>query len=305
MNTEATPVLILGGTGHYGSRISKSLLAKGEAVRVLTRNPDRAREILGNTPDIISGDITSAESVRTALDNAKAVIICVSAMSWANIKRIRQIERDGVLSVLEEAKTAGVNRVVYTSGYEIREDFLVQMKMREFGEIKLEIEATLANSDLNWTILGCAPSMELFFAFLRKSRMTVPGGGPPALPTISPDDIGELAAQAVLRHDLQGQRFRMTGPEALSFPAAARQISKVTGNDIKVLKIPLLPFKLASIITRPVNPFIRHLYWSIKLLNNFPQDLADGVPRDHALLRDTFDYTPTTFEMEIRKRFNL
>ena len=305
MDTESNPVLVLGGSGHYGARIVRSLLGKGEAVRVLTRNRAGARAILGNGPEIVTGDITSKESVIAALKPAKAIVICISAMSWKSIKRIRQIERDGVLTVLDEVQKAGISRVVYFSGYEIREDLLAQLHMEKFGEIKLEIEAALAKPDLNWTILGCAPSMELFFAFLRRGKMTVPGGGPPALPTISPDDVGEIAAQAVLRMDLGSKRFCMTGPEALSFPEAAGRISELTGHPIKFIKIPLALFKLAALVTRPINPFIQYLYWSVKLLNNFPQDLAARVPQDHALLRETFDYTPVTFEMEIQKRFAL
>ena len=240
-----------------------------------------------------------------ALKQAKGIVICISALNWKSIKRIRQIERDAVLAVLEEAKRAGLSRIVYLSGYELREDLLAQLHLEKFGEIKLEIEAALAGSDLNWTILGCAPSMELFFAFLRKEKMTVPGGGPPGLPTISPDDVGEIAAQAVLRMDLGGKRYRLTGPEALSFPEAARRISEMTGSPIKVVKLPLGLFKLAALVTRPFNPFIQWLYWSVKLLNHFPGDLAARVPQDHALLRETFDYTPVTFEAEIRKRFSL
>ncbi|MEE9466431.1 MAG: NAD(P)H-binding protein [Candidatus Neomarinimicrobiota bacterium] len=305
MNTESKPILVLGGTGHYGSRIVKSLLAQGVAVRVLTRNRAGAEAILGTRPELVIGDITSRDTVITALEQVRAVIICISAMSWKSIKFIRQIERDAVLAVIEEAARAGVSRVVYTSGYEIRPDFLARLRIQKFGEIKLEIEAALAGSGLNWTILGCAPSMELFFAFLRKGRMTVPGGGPPAVPTISRIDVGEIAAQAAIRTDLGGKRFRLTGPEALSFPEAARRISEMTDEPIRFQKIPLFPMKLAALITRPVNPFIQYIYWSVKMLNHFPQDLAAQVPQDHALLRETFTYSPTTFEMEIKRRFDL
>ena len=119
--------------------------------------------------------------------------------------------------------------------------------------------------------------------------MIVPGGGPPALPTISSHDVGEIAAQAVLRNDLQGRRFRLPGPEALSFPEAARRISSLTRNPVRFMKIPLLPLRIASLLILPVNPFLRYVYWSLKLLNHFPPDIAAEVPRDHQLLRETFD----------------
>jgi uncharacterized protein YbjT (DUF2867 family) len=302
-NMENKPILVLGGTGHYGKHIVRSLLEKGEPVRVLSRNAVKARKILGDGVEIIEGDITSRESVVESLNGVRAIVISVSAFTPKLIRKLKLIERDSVLMVLEEAQKAGVSRVVYISVYEIREDLLRELNIQlGIAWIKLEIEAALAKSDFNWTVLGVAPSMEIFFAMTRGDTMMVPGGGPPALPTVSPVDVGEITAQTVLRGDLKGKRFRVTGPEAISFPEAAKRISNVTGKTIKFRKIPLFPLKIASVLIWPFNPFLRHLLEFIKLMNNFPQDVVAKVPEDHQLLVKTFSYTPTTFEMEVRRR---
>ncbi|AKI97673.1 SDR family oxidoreductase [Kosmotoga pacifica] len=305
-NTGNKPILVLGGTGHYGRYIVRSLLEKGEPVRVLSRNAANARKILGDGPKIIEGDITSRESVVESLNGVKAVVISVSAFTPKLIRKLKLIERDSVLMVMEEAQKAGVSRLVYISVYDIREDLLRKLNI-QFGsaQIKLEIEAALAKSEFNWTVLGAAPSMEIFFAMIRGDTMTVPGGGPPALPTVSPVDLGEIAAQTVLRYDLGGKRFRVTGPEALSFPEAAKRISDVTGKTIRFRKIPLLPLKIVSVLVWPFNPYLRYLLGFVKLMNNFPQDIAAQIPVDHQLLVETFDYTPTTLEMEARRRIEL
>ena len=301
--SQENPIAIFGGTGHYGTKIVQSLLAKGEPVRVLSRNAEKAQEILGNEVEIIEGNLTSQEAIVWSLAGARAVIIAVSAWTRHTIKQIKAIERDAILTIFAEAKNAGIDRVIYLSGYDMREDLLRELNLLKFGEIKLEIERTLRASDFNWTVLGCPPSMELFFAFVRNGKMMVPGGGPPAVPTVSRDDVGEIAAQAVLRNDLSGQRFRLPGPEALSFPEAAKRIGYITGEPIQFSKIPLLPLNIVSLVVWPFNPYLRYIFWSVKLLNNFPQDLAQRVPEDHQHLLDTFNYTSTTFEMEVRKRF--
>ncbi len=300
--TAKKPILVLGGTGHYGRHIVRSLVAKGEPVRVLSRNAANARRVVGDRPRIIVGDITSYESVRTSLNGARVIVISISAFNWKTIRHMDLIERDSVIEVLEEAPRAGIERFVYLSGYELREDVLERLNLHRFARIKQELEAALSKSNLNWTVLGCAPSMEIFFAMLRKDTMMVPGGGSSALPTISPVDVGEIAARTVMRDDLRGKRIRLTGPEALSFPEAARRISAVTGRPIKFRRIPLIPIKIAAALTRPFNPFLQHLFWAIKLFNHFPQDLAAEVPAAHRLLFETFDYTPTTLEMEVRWR---
>ncbi|MCK5278747.1 MAG: hypothetical protein KAK04_09415, partial [Cyclobacteriaceae bacterium] len=59
---------------------------------------------------------------------------------------------------------------------------------------------------------------------------------------------------------------------------------------------------IVSFLLLPTNPFVRFLYKSLKLLNNFPVDLAENVPNDHKLLRELFDYEPVTLNMEIERR---
>jgi uncharacterized protein YbjT (DUF2867 family) len=296
------PILVLGGTGHYGRHIVGSLLERGQLVRVLSRNATNARRILGDGVEIVEGDITWRKSVVEALEGTKAVVISVSAFTPKLIRKLKLIERNSVLMVLEEAQNVGISRIVYLSGYELYPAIIKELDL-EFGRVKLEIETALAQSAFNWTVLGEAPSMEVFFAMIRGERMIVPGGGPPALPTVSPVDTGEIAAQTILRDDLGNRRIRVTGPEAISFPEAARRISAVTGERLEFQKIPLFPLRIASLVTRPFNPYLWHLVGSARLMNRFPQDLADQVPQDHRWLVDTFAYTPTTLEMEARRRF--
>jgi uncharacterized protein YbjT (DUF2867 family) len=309
-DTQSKPILVLGGTGHLGRHVVRNLLGKGASVRVLSRNADNARKILGDLPEIVEGDIRSRESIIEALNGVRAVIISVSAFAPRLIRKFTLIERDSVLLVLAEAEKVGVSRIVYISAYDIRKDISEYMQRvlgLEVARIKREIENALAGSNFNWTVLGAPPSMEIFFAMIRGSTMMVPGGGPAALPTVSPVDVGEIAAQTVLRDDLHGKRFRMVGPEAISFPQAAERISNVVGKTIRFRKIPLLLPKIARVITRPFTPFsdvilfINQMLGFIQLLNQFPQDIIAEVPEVHRLLLDTFDYVPTTLEMEAQR----
>jgi len=300
------PILILGGTGHYGRHIVNSLVQREAPVRVLTRNVPRARDIFGEQVELLAGDITDPESVKSALENVSAVIISISGFTPKLIRQIQLIEHDSVLGVLKAAQSAGIHRLVYLSVYDIRPEALKQTttQFADLAYAKLDIENQLVTSDFNWTILGAPPSMDIFFAMLRKNKMLVPGGGPPALPTIAAADVGKIAAQTVLRDDLGDRRLRMSGPDVLSFKQAAEIIGTVTGRSIQVKKIPLLPIKIASILAWPFTPYLRYLAGSITLLNQFPQDLAAAAIADHQTLRETFDYSPTTLEAEARRRLD-
>ncbi len=302
MKNEKKQIIVFGGTGYYGRKVVEKLLNKGQLVKIVSRNLESARKIVGEKAEIFQGDVTNRETIVESLKNVKAIIICLSAVKRNLIRKMHQIERDAVLTIMEEAKKANISRLVYMSGYEIREPLLHKLNIIEFGEIKLEIESKIAQSGFNWTILGDAPSQEIFFAFIKNGKMTVPGGGLNAIPSISAEDVGEITAQVVMRDDLNKRRIKLTGPEAFAFPQAAKRIGDITGKKIKHMTIPLTIINIVSFILIPFVPYLRFLYKSLKMLNNFPKDLADSVPEDHKLLLSLFDYIPVTLDMEIKKR---
>jgi uncharacterized protein YbjT (DUF2867 family) len=149
--------------------------------------------------------------------------------------------------------------------------------------------------------------MQIFFALIRGDTMMVPGGGPPALPTVSAVDVGEIAAQAALRDDLSSRRFRLVGPEALSFPEAAQRIAAVLGRPIQFRSIPLALPALAWRITRPLAHvsgrllYVNQMLGFIQLLNRFPAEIAVETPQAHRLLTEAFSFQPTTLEMEVQR----
>lgn len=302
MNKDNKQILVYGGTGYYGQKVVEKLINKGQSVKVVSRNEGKARIILGEKVEIFQGNVTDRYAIVESLKNVSSIVICLSAMTSKLIRKIKQIERDAVLTIMDEAKKAGISRLVYMSGYEMREQLLRDLKIPEFGEIKIEIEAKITQSEFNWTILGDAPSFEIFFAFVKNGRMTVPGGGKNAIPSISAEDVGEITAQTVMRDDLNKQRIKLTSPEAYSFPEVAQKISEISGKKVKHLSIPLGLINIVSFLLLPINPFVRFLYKSLKMLNNFPVDLAENVPNDHILLRKLFEYEPVTLEMEIKQR---
>lgn len=302
MTKENKQIIVYGGTGFYGRKVVERLAQKGQPVKVVTRNATRAKKIVGDNVELFEGDVTEHGTINKSLENVSAIVICLSAMSNKLIRKMKEIERDAVLEIMEEAKKANISRLVYMSGYEMRKQLLDDLKIPEFGAIKIEIEEKIRQSDFNWTILGDAPAFEMFFAFTKNGRMTVPGGGLNAFPTISPEDVGELTAQIVMRDDLNGQRIKLTGPKAYSFLEVAKLMTDISGKRIKHMTIPLFLINMVSFLLLPFTPFVRYLYKSMKMLNNFPKDLADNTPKEHQLLREMFDYKPVTLEMEIKKR---
>ncbi len=109
------PALVTGATGFVGWHVARRLLEKGEAVRVLVRDPGRLRELEG--VQVVVGDLREPESLRRAVAGC-AVVYHVAAdyRLWA--RRPEQMYRsnvEGTRNVLAAAGEAGVERIVYTS----------------------------------------------------------------------------------------------------------------------------------------------------------------------------------------------
>ncbi len=304
-NKPHRPILVLGGTGHYGREIVRCLRQTGRAVRVLSRDGARARQSLGPGVDVVAGDVTDPAAVAAALDGVTRLAVSISAFTPQSIRQLWAIERDGVLAALAQAEQLGVRRVVYLSVYAL-DPQVGRETLPLSAQIKADVEAALARSALNWTVLGAPPSMELFFTLLRGDVMIVPVTGAAALPVIAPSDLGEIAAQALLRDDLAGQRIRLAGPEALSFAAAAERIGRASGRTVRLRRLPPFAPRAARLLLRPLAHvstracFAYHMLGFMQLLGRFPTG-ADAAAA-HQLLLDTFDYRPTTLEMEARRR---
>src|SRR5262245_45832036 len=66
-------VLVTGATGNVGHSIAKKLVARGDAVRALVRNPDRARSALPAEVTLVRGDVTEPETLAPAMRDVELV----------------------------------------------------------------------------------------------------------------------------------------------------------------------------------------------------------------------------------------
>ena len=208
------------------------------------------------------------------------------------------------MNILDEAERKGIKRIIYLSIYETDISLIKKLKI-DVGFIKIAVEERLLQSDFNWTVLACPPSFEIFTTFTRKRMLIVPGGGAPLIPSVAPQDVGEIAAQASIRDDLKKLRLHLTYSEAFAFPNVAERFSNILKRKIRYQKIPLVGLKIVSIISYPLNPYLRHLVKYVGLLNNFPQEIAKQVPANHKILFEKFDYEPMSLEEYAKYKFEI
>ncbi len=109
------PTLVTGATGFVGWHVARCLLERGDQVRALVRDPARLRELEG--VERFQGDLRQPESLARAVEGCGVVYhVAADYRLWTkDPDEMYRSNVEGTRNVLDAAKRAGVDRVVYTS----------------------------------------------------------------------------------------------------------------------------------------------------------------------------------------------
>ena len=111
--------LVTGGAGFIGSHLAEALIARGEAVRVLDNLDTGFRENVPDGAEFCEADVRDADEVARAMEGVDYVFHQAALASVP-----RSVERPldtnaacvtGTLNVLDQARRAGVRRLVYAA----------------------------------------------------------------------------------------------------------------------------------------------------------------------------------------------
>ena len=109
--------LVTGAAGFLGSHVARQLVARGDEVRVLMRASSTNRAIADLPLEYVTGDLRDGASLERAMKGVKRVFhVAADYRLWA--KRSQDIYDSnfgGTKNLLEAAKRAGVEQLIYTS----------------------------------------------------------------------------------------------------------------------------------------------------------------------------------------------
>ncbi len=112
---ERGPVLVLGGTGFIGQALVQRLLALGVPVRVLVRDPARARRQLPPEVEQVPGDLVSGTGIGSALEGVRVAYYLVHSMGSAP-GSFAERDRIAAHNFVDAESRSGLERVIYLGG---------------------------------------------------------------------------------------------------------------------------------------------------------------------------------------------
>jgi nucleoside-diphosphate-sugar epimerase len=149
-------VAIAGAHGKIALRLAQLLVAGGDAVTGLIRNPDHAADVAGAgaTPVVCDLETAGVGEIAAAIGaGAEAVVFAAGAGPGSGAERKLTMDRDGAIRLLRAATLAGARRYVIVSAVGAEDPPAGEEVFEVYLRAKAEADAAVAASDRDWTIL--------------------------------------------------------------------------------------------------------------------------------------------------------
>ncbi|MCD0472622.1 SDR family oxidoreductase [Flavobacterium sp. JAS] len=236
-------ILVTGATGQFGSKVIEHLLKKGvcpTGISVLVRDSDKAISLKQKGVHIKEGDYTDHDSMVKAFRGVDKLLLVSSNNREAIENRTLHHK-----NVIEAAKEAKVNHIVYTSF--VRKPGYEDSAIADFQNSHVESENYLKESGIDYTILQNAIYAEMILAFVgdkvaETENILFPAGEGKASWVLR-EELAEAAAHVLTTEDHKNKTYSLTNSESIGFNTIAQNISEVLNKKVKYTSLDVNEFK--------------------------------------------------------------
>jgi uncharacterized protein YbjT (DUF2867 family) len=247
-------LLLTGATGSIGSRLLPLLLARGEDVRCLVREPRRLRDRRVDVQIALGdlGEMSDPYLVRQALRGVDTVVHLAATIRDQPPHRIEELNGLATVRLLRAAERSGVRRFVFFSALDA-----ASAQRTRFFRAKWLAERAVISSPLETTVFAPSivydrsdPWVTLLRRFSFLPVMPVSGSGQARFQPIWAKDAARCTLAA-----LEGggrSRYELAGPETLSYDEMSDLVSRVAGRPRPLVHVPLPAVRAGLIALRSV-----------------------------------------------------
>ena len=247
-------ILVTGGAGRLGTHVCRALLHNGFTVKIFDLDNKRNRKnvsCLGRQAEVFWGDITSADSIKNALEDVDAVVHMAGILPPVAYRRPElaeavNVKGTGILAGLLKEK-GGHIPFIYTSSAAVfgptpdakeplDPDTNVPQPGDIYGETKYRAENLIRQADIDFAILRLTATMYLSFEASDLPRMfSIPLNN--RIEYCHPDNTATAIVNALKKFEqIKGTTLIISGG------AAERMLYKdMIGKILNVLALPLPP----------------------------------------------------------------
>lgn len=275
-------VVLLGGSGFFGTHLAQELLARGARLRIASRHPERAFRIkpLGNLGQVQFArcDVTKPESVAAVLAGADAVVNLVGAFAGD----LDAVQGRGIGRIATAAAAAGAKAFVQISAIGANAD-----GETAYARTKAEGEAAVLAAFPSATVLR--PSVlfgpddtfiNMFGGLIAAPLPFVPVFGPDKpLQPLFVDDAAAAVANVLSDPTAHGGKtYELGGPEVISVLDLNERIAAAQGRDKLFVPLPDLASSAFATATGwlPFAPLSRD-QWKLLAAGNVVAPKALGI----------------------------
>ena len=246
-------IVVAGGTGTLGTRLVPRLARQGLAIRVLTRDPARARHLAGPGVEVVRGDVRDPVQVARAVRGAGTVVSAVHGFTGPGGVCPASVDRAGNASLIGAAARAGATFVLVSvvgaaPGHPIG-----------LFRAKHAAEETRRASGIPWAIVRATAFMETWATImgrplLASGKILVFGRGDNPVNFVSAADVAALIELTVTDPGLRGQVVELGGPDNLTVNQLAAILQQSTGRHATVRHIPRPALQVIAFLTGAAKP---------------------------------------------------
>jgi len=245
-------VTVFGGSGFVGGQVVRQLAKAGHRVRVAVRNPNLAYKMrmLGDVGqiEVVQANVRNAPSVARAVEGAEAVVNLVGVLWESGRQKFQTLHVMGARTIAEQAKIAGVTRLVQISAIGADADSSSKY-LRTKAEGEAAVRAVFPGAVVIRPSIVFGADDKFFNKFGQMAALfpALPliGGGETKFQPVYVGDVAAVVAKAVSSPAAEGLTYELGGPTVYSFKELLEMILVETGRNRVLAPI---PFFAASLI---------------------------------------------------------